>query len=71
MSCDACEPVRVASSVCCLLVERLFDCPAVVDDSADGFDNGERVVVAGVEYVSPDERAAYVRPGLEPRSKLS
>src|SRR4051794_28166034 len=53
------------------MVERLFDRPAVVDDSADGLDDGERVVVAGVEYVAPDERAAHVRPGLEPREQFT
>ena len=45
---EALEPVQVAAAVGRLLVERLFDRPAQMDDTADGLDDGERVVVAGV-----------------------
>src|SRR4051812_26818216 len=68
---DAREPVRVAAAVRGLSVERLFDRPAAVDDSADRLDDGERVVSAGVENVPPYERAAHVRPRLEPRFQLA
>jgi hypothetical protein len=54
-----------------LSVERLFDSPSFVNDAADGFDDGERVIVARIESGAPDERAAHVWARLEPGRQLS
>src|ERR1051325_6278785 len=68
---DAGQPSEVAPAMSALCVEGMFDGQSLVNDAADGFDDGERVIVARIEYVAPDQCAAHVRARLEPGRKLS